>query len=121
MRYCKKAYEGGKIEYAAKRIKTPLMINRFVDYLDKKSINESFTEMNVYDFLQTELYSGNFLVRLINSRIFHLFNETTIDSLKDIFIYNLINRKLITIWTADRLDRKFKVVKSYYNDYDLPF
>jgi hypothetical protein len=121
LRYCKMSYEGGRIEYSAKKIKTPLIINKFVNYLDDKDIGDSFTEIQVYDFLQNEFIPKNMFSRLFNSKIFHLYSETTIDSLKDIFIYNLINRKLITISSADRLDRKFKIVKYYYFDYDLPF
>jgi hypothetical protein len=122
LRYCKKSIEGSQIEYAAKRIKTPLMINKFVNYLDNKGIGDSFTEMNVYDFLSQEFIPKNYFSKLFFSKIFHLYSETTIDSMKDIFIYNLINRKLVTISSADRLDRKFRIAKSsYYMDYDLPF
>lgn len=120
--YIKMIYEQSKVEYAAKRIKTPLLVNRFVEYLENAGTSDSFTEMQVYDFLYKELIPKNFLARYFFSKIIHIYSETTIDSLKDIFIYNLLNRQLINISIADKLDRKFKIVKSsYYYNYDVPF
>jgi hypothetical protein len=120
--YLKMVYEQSKVEYAAKRIKTPLLINRFVQYLEHSELQNSFTEMQVYDFLSKELVSNNIMIRFFFSKIIHIYSETTIDSLKDIFIYNLLNKQLINISNADNLDRKFKIVKSnYYSNYDMPF
>lgn len=120
--YLKMIYEQGKVEYAAKRIKTPLLVTRFVVYLENIGVNDSFTEMQVYDFLYKELIPKNFVARYFFSKIIHIYSETTIDSLKDIFIYNLLNRQLINISNANMLDRKFKIVKSsYYYNYDVPF
>lgn len=123
LRYCKMIYEGGRIENSAKKIKTPFLINKFVNFLVEKGNDDNFTEMDVYDFLSKELVPKNFITKILFSKIFHLYSETTVDSMKDIFIYNLINRKLITISHADKLDRKFKIIKSsYYSfDYDLSF
>lgn len=123
LRYCKMIYEGSRIENSAKKIKTPILINKFVKYLEEKEIDDSFTEMNVYDFLSKELVPKNIITKILFSKIFHLYSETTVDSMKDIFIYNLINRKLINISHAEKLDRKFRIIKSsyYHIDYDLPF
>ena len=114
VRYLKMVFEEGQIEKAARRIKTTLFINRFVKYLDNKDVKDSFTEMDVYEYLSSELIPKNALSRVLFSKLIHLYSDTTINSLKDIFIYNLINRQLITISSADRLDRKFKVIKTVH-------
>lgn len=120
IRFILLSYEEKKIENMAKRIRTPLLINRFVQYLTHKEIKVSFTEMNVFDFLSVELAPNSFHRRIWYTKIFNLYSETTIDSLKVIFIYNLLNKQLITISGAEQLDRKFKMSNSNYPPhYDL--
>lgn len=117
LRYLKMLFEESQIEKASKKIKTPLFISKFVKYLDNKDSKDSFTEMDVYDYLYNSLYPKNIISRLFLSGIFNLYNETTIDSLKDIFIFNLINRQLISISSANKLDRRFKIINTtYYNN-----
>jgi len=118
IRFVKMYFEEGQIENTAKRIKTPLFINKFLNYINNKGIEQTFAEMDVYQFLSIELAPRNFFTKLFKINLFDLYNEATIDSLKDIFIYNLLNKQLISISSAEQLDRKFKIVKtSYYNNF----
>ena len=123
MKYLKMVYEESRIQKLSNKIKTPLFINKFYKYLNDSNVTESFTEMNVYDYLTNQLVPKNKISKFVNSKIFHLYNEITIDSLKDIFIYNLINKQLINISTAEKLDRTFKIVKGYnsldFDDFDF--
>jgi len=119
LRFLKKYFEEGQIENTAKRIRTPLFINKFLHYLTEKEVKDTFREMNVYEFLSLELAPNNFMTRLVKSNIYNLYNEATIDSLKDIFIYNLLNKQLISISSAEQLDRKFKIAKTtHYSSID---
>lgn len=119
LRFLKSYLEEGQIENTAKRIRIPLFINKFLNYLTEKDIKDTFTEMNVYEFLILELAPRNFITKLLQTNIFNLYSETTIDSLKDIFIYNLLNKQLISISSAEQLDRKFKIAKTY--PYSSPY
>lgn len=112
IRFIKKYTEEAQIERTAKRIRTPLLLKQFIIYLSVRDKKDTFTEMNVYDFLSSELAPRNSIARFIRKNIYNLYNETTIDSLKDIFIYNLLNKQLITISNADQLDRRFNIVKT---------
>lgn len=116
LRFFKMYIEEYKIGNTAKRIQTPLFINRFLQYLTQKEVNGSFTELNVYEFLNLELVAPKGIKRILQVNIFNLYTETTIASLKDIFIFNLLNKERITVSDAEDLDRKFKIVKksSYF-------
>lgn len=118
IRFVKMYFEEGQIENTAKRIRTPLFSSKFLKYITDKGIKDTFLEMDVYEFLSIELAPRNFFTKLFRTNIFDLYNEATIDSLKDIFIYNLLNKQLISISSAEQLDRKFKIVKtSYYHNF----
>lgn len=111
--YLKMVYEQKKIKKASELIKTPLLINEFLNFLQDKNIDKEFNEMNVYHFLYEKFIYKSKLLKFINSRIFHLYTETTIDGLKDIFIFNLLNKQLIKISQANNLDRNFQIIKEH--------
>ena len=114
LRFLKSYIEEGQIENTAKRIRTPLFINKFLNYLTEKDIKDTFTEMNVYEFLSLELAPRSFMTKFFRANIFNLYSEPTIDGLKDIFIYNLLHKQLISISSAEHLDRKFKISKTHH-------
>jgi hypothetical protein len=123
IRFLKMYFEEGEIEKTAKRIRTPLFNSRFLNFISEKGIKDTFAEIDVYEFLEEELAPKNIFVKLFRRNIFDLYNEATINSLKDIFIYNLLNKQLISISIAEQLDRKFKIVKTpyYHNFIDFDF
>lgn len=122
LRFLKSYSEEGQIEKTAKRIKTPLFIHKFLNYLIEKDIKDTFTEMNVFEFLSLELTPKNFISKFLKRYFYDFYTDTTIDGLKDIFIYNLLNKQLITISSAEQLDRKFKIVKTnHYSSPDFDF
>ncbi|WP_417801180.1 hypothetical protein [Tenacibaculum sp.] len=111
--YGKMLFEQKQIKKASKLIKTPKLTKEFLDYLKEKELERDFNEYNVYEFLHSKFISQNRIVRFINSKIFHLYNDNTIDDLKDLFVYNLLNKKLIVFSEADKLDRNFRIVTKY--------
>lgn len=117
LRFITQYFLENKIDKAAKRIRTPLFNKKFLNYLSEKDIKDYFTEMNVYDFLQTEFASKNSFSKTVRKYIYNVYSETSINSLKDIFIFNLLSKQLITISDADQLDRKFRIAKSVSHPY----
>lgn len=111
--YGKMLFEQKQIKKASKLIKTPKLTKEFLDYLTEKELEKDFNEYNVYDFLHSKFISKNIIVRFLKSKIFHLYDDNTIDDLKDLFVYNLLNKKLIVFSQADKLDRNFRIVTKY--------
>jgi len=115
------------INQIAQLIVAPPMIQLFLEKLKDKKKNENFSEINVYNFMQRIKYPRYAFLRIIYSNIFNLKSHIVLNSLKDIFIYNLLSKQLIEISRADNLDRNFRIVKGYYHisldddDLDLPF
>lgn len=110
--YIRMMYEENLIQSIAKKIKTPLYINMFFKYLVEKDTKKHFTEMDVYDFLAKQLFPKNKISRFLNTKIIKLYSEITIDSLKSIFIYNLLHKQFIKISSANELDRNFEIIKA---------
>ena len=123
LNYVHKIFEGNLIEKLTQKIKTQAFINKFVIFLNSKDKSDHFTEHNVIEFFEKELSPRNFLSKFIFTNFFSVKNDVAINSMKDIFIYNLLNRKLISISSAEYLDRKFKIINNNYYlfNYDLPF
>lgn len=118
----KSFFEKEKIEKTANRIRTPKLINKFWISLSEKDSKETFTEMDVYEFINLELSPKYSFTEYFRKHIYDLYDEIVINTLKDIFIYNLLNKQLITISSAEKLDRKFKIVKShsyFSTDFDI--
>jgi hypothetical protein len=114
--YFKKRLDENIIEKVAIKISTPIFINGFMKYLETNRWKEgekidSFTELDIYQYITQQL-KDSYGFKYSYSKVF-IYNEISINALKDIFIYNLLNRKLISISTADKLDRKFNISKSY--------
>lgn len=112
LKILKSYLEERQIEKFANLVRTQIFIKKFLNYLIINNSKNTFTEINVFDFLTSELAPKNAIMKLIK-RIFNTYNDTTIDSLKDIFIFNLLNKQLITISNAEHLDRNFKIVSKY--------
>jgi hypothetical protein len=113
LRYLKMIVEENKIQRVARKLKTPLFIRKFIEFIEDKDIKDNFTEMNVYEFLSDQLVPKNNISKFILCNIICLYSDASIDGLKDIFIFNLLNKELIEISDAERLDRKFRILKGW--------
>ena len=107
--YAKLIFEEKDIETIAKKIRTPLFINGFVKFLETNNLEKDFTELTVYNYLTERLISKSILKRFFYSKVLTIYTEATNDNLKDIFIYNLLTKKLIYISSPKMLDRTFKI------------
>ena len=120
--YLRKWGEEKYIQKVSKKICTPIIIQKFHHYLSEKDSKDKFKDkFNEYDisvFLSKELIPKNRLCKFLTTRILNIYDDITVDSLKDIFVYNLLNKQLIGISGADGLDRNFATKKSYY-DFDF--
>lgn len=119
IKYLKMIYEESRIQKLAKKIKTPLFIHKFSEFLEEKNDKDKFVEMDVFNFLHAQFFPKNVFRRFFFTKVFNLYNEITIDSMKDIFIYNLFNKQLIEISSAENLSRSFSIIKKFrYADLD---
>lgn len=115
------------INHIAQLIITPPMIQLFLAKLKEDNKIDSFSEIDVYSFIQRIQYPKLKIIRIIYCGVFSIQAFNVLNSLKDIFIYNLLSKQLIEISRADNLDRNFRIVKGYYHfslddeDLDLPF
>jgi len=103
--FLKSYFEKQRVEFLAKKIRTP----KFIQDFSYSVTSDSFTELDVYNFLFRKLVPRNPMIRFLYSKIFILYSEPTIDSLKDIFISNLYNKQFIYISSTKMLDRMFKI------------
>jgi len=117
--YLKKYFEEMYIQKISKKIRVPKFIKKFFDCLINNNISNEFSESDVYDFLSKELTPQKMMIKLL-TRIFAIYNDITIDVLKDLFIFNLLNKQLIEVSSAENLDRKFRIKKgfNYFDEED---
>ena len=119
IKYIKMLYEESRIQKLAKKIKTPLFIHKFSEFIKEINDTDKFVEMDVSNFLYAQFFPKNTVSKFFFTRIFNLYNEITIDNMKDIFIYNLFNKQLIEISAAENLSRNFSIIKGFrYSDLD---
>ena len=67
----------------------------------------SFTEVDVCEFIAGRKH---WFKRLVGYFGLQIFKPATINRLKDIFIHNLLNKKLIQISNAEMMQRRFGIV-----------
>lgn len=112
--YCFKRYLEGKfINIVAKKVGTASCIREFADHLARKEKKDYFSEFDVYTFLEIRLVPKSKPKKFFFTIILNIYNEATLDSLKDIFIYNLFCKSLIYLYDANNLERYLRVKKSY--------
>ena len=113
------------IEKIAQLIVTPPILKLFINNLESIEKKVEFNELDVYNFISKINYPENKILRIFFETFFLSKSHTVLNSLKDLFIYNMLSKQLIEISRADKLDRNFKIIKGYYhldmNDDDLPF
>lgn len=118
VKYLADLYVVKKVEFLAKKVKTPAFANKFMAYLENNNSEDTFSEYMVYDFLTKTIIPKFYVKKVIFQNILPLYVDPTIDSLKDIFIYNLLKKQFITITSARNLDRTFKIQN--YKKHNFP-
>ena len=113
LRFIYKNLKQRVINQISQLITSPPLIQLFVDQLKENDKEDIFSESNVYNFIQRIQFPRNSLIRSMYKFLFSLKSPKVLNSLKDIFIYNLLSKQLIEISRADKLDRNFRIVKGF--------
>lgn len=101
-----------KIEIISKNVKSQGSINNFLQYLQKQDKKSTFDELDVYMYVDQKSQPKNIIGTYIFSRIFKTREEETLDLLKEIFIYNLFNKKLISHEGTEDMKQVFRIKNS---------
>jgi hypothetical protein len=105
----KKYIELNFIKRKATQICSPKIVEEFRDFLFEKYSNKergNFSELDVFKFLENKSPAYKKYLPFSGIRVYDI---ETIDNLKNVFINNLIMKKLITISVADELVRTFTI------------
>lgn len=97
------------IKRKAIQICSPKIVKGFRDFLFEKYTDKergNFSELDVFEFLESKNPAYKKYLSIIGIRIYDI---ETLDNLKNVFINNLILKKLITISVADELVRTFSI------------
>jgi hypothetical protein len=105
----KKYVEHKIIERRIEEINSSAIISKFIEYLKGEEMlpswgTKKFREIHVHNFLSLHFYSN---LKWLSKIGFTVYQIQTIDKLKNIFIGNLLNKRLIEISHANLLDRNF--------------
>jgi len=99
-------------EFIAKTISreicTVSTIKKFVS-----KVRADFTEFDVYDFLEEYFKQRKGIKNWIYKKIFKAYNESTIETFKQIFILELLNKKVIRIGAVFDLEQKYMMIRQF--------
>lgn len=119
----RKLWESEYIQSKSEGVCSPKYAADFLEHLKKKRSSEEeiteFSEVEVFDFITGGKHVFKKLVSWLGFRIY---SPETINRLKDIFIHNLLNKKLIHVSRAEMMQRHFIVLSSkselyWYHEY----
>ncbi|TDQ79085.1 hypothetical protein [Sphingobacterium yanglingense] len=103
-----------KVLNIAEKLKTNKVLNDFfkknneTNYPRYDVSNYFFTESKIEQYIETSFYENAYF-KILN-KLNKDFGAKSISYLKQVFIYNLIEKDLIKIGKAEKLDRKFTVL-----------
>lgn len=109
----RKLWESGYIKRKSEEVCSPKCAHDFMEYLKNTKASDSpvieFSEVEVFDFLAGDRQR---LKSLVSFGGFQIFRRATVNRLKDIFIHNLLNKKLADVSRAERMQRYFTITSS---------
>ena len=106
-----KYFERNYINKISNIVQTSLFIKNFLLTLGTEK--DYFNEFDVIKYISRQLAPRNKVKRTLMI-LFKILSTSTLESLKDIFIYHLYEKSLIEFHDAHCLDRYFKIKKSYH-------
>lgn len=121
----RKLWESEYIKRQSEEVCSPKCAHDFMEYLKNTKASDSlvleFSEIEVFDFLAGDKQQLKSLVSFLG---FQIFRRATVNRLKDIFIHNLLNKKLADVSRAERMQRYFTISSSrpyhvWYHEYML--
>jgi hypothetical protein len=106
----RKVWESGFIQRRSEEVCSPRYAEDFLQYLQEKKLSEGavneFSEVEAFDFISGE---NSWLRTVLSFFGFDIFNRETTNRLKEIFLHNLLNKKLVDFSRAERMQRYFKI------------
>jgi hypothetical protein len=109
----RKLWEREYIKRKSEEVCSPKYANDFIEYLNAKRSSDTavveFSEIEVFDFT---LGGRQWYKKLAGSLGIQIFGPETINRLKDIFIHNSLNKKLVSVSRAEMMQRFFTVQSS---------
>lgn len=118
----RKLWESDYIKRKSEEVCSPKCAGDFMEYLGVTRSSDAaiveFTEVEVFDFIAGRRQRLKGFVSLLG---FQIFRRETVNRLKDIFIHNSLNKKLVDFSRAERMQRYFKIAAGRESDlwYDL--
>lgn len=109
----RKIWEREYIKRKSEEVCSPKCANDFTDYLNKRPPSPhgaaTFSEVDAFDFLAGDHLR---LKAFLSYLGFRIFGRDTTNRVKDIFIHNLLNKKLVEFSKAESLQRHFKITNA---------
>jgi len=106
----RKIWEREYIKRKSEEICSPKCAGEFMEYLRSTRITDApiveFSEVEAFDFIAGNRHRLKSLVTLLG---FQIFRRETVNRLKDIFIHNLLNKKLAEVSRAEMMQRYFAI------------
>lgn len=106
----RKLWEGEYIKRKSEEFCSPKCANDFMEYLKVTRSSDApileFSEVEVFDFISGGRQRLKGVVSFLG---FQIFRRETVNRLKDIFIHNSLNKKLVDVSRADGMQRFFTI------------
>jgi len=121
----RKMWEREYIKRKSEEVCSPKCAREFMEYLKVTRLSDApiieFSEVESFDFVAGKNQMIKYLVTLFG---FQIFRRETVNRLNDIFIHNLLNKKLIEVSRAAMMQRYFTIPSSrashlWYHEYML--
>ena len=121
----RKLWEREYIKRKSEEVCSPKCAGDFMEYLKATRSSDAplveFSEVGVFDFIAGDWQGLKGFVSFLG---FQIFRRETVNRLKDIFIHNLLNKKLSEVSRAEGMQRYFSISSSragylWYHEYML--
>jgi hypothetical protein len=121
----RKLWEREYIKRKSEEVCSPAYARQFMEYLKLRRCTDEpileFSDLQVCDFIAGRKH---WFKVAVESMGFQIFRPETVNRLKDIFLHNLLNKKLVTVSRADKMQHVFSISSSQpsykvYHDYML--
>ena len=99
-------------EYLIKNKSLSICTANFIREFGKARYS-NFSESDVFNYISDNLKSKKGFVNWIYREVFNIYNDSTLEVLKQIFILELLNKKSIRLGEIYELEQKYIIVRQY--------
>jgi hypothetical protein len=97
-------------EHLIKNVSLSICTTKFVRDFGKNRYS-NFSESDVFNYISDKVKSKKGLVNWIYKRFFCIYNDSTLETLKEIFILEQLNKKVIRFGEIYDLEQKYLIVR----------